>query len=112
MKIYVKLFMLALSTAVVLFSCDVLEKEKGGTINVTNGDTRGALITVVKGVDWKSPEETDVVGAGQTKTFSFAEDGFYTATASFISNLISIPKYKTVYLSGGETRQITLTPND
>ena len=109
MKNFIKLFVVVLALAFVFISC-----EKGGTIDVTNqmsGDplTHSNLVIIVKGEkitdavnDLASGKGTPMT-QGQTKTFSYSEDGIYTVVALFPSGF-----FKPVTLLMGSNEKVTI----
>jgi len=79
--------------------------EKGGTIEVTNGFSSSALISVGKVVPTLVGAEA--INRGDMKRFSFDEDGLYTV-AGQPADLSTTPKTKTVTLARGKTERVTI----
>jgi hypothetical protein len=114
MKNFIKLFVIVLALAFVFISC-----EKGGTIEVLNqaGDpvTHKNLIIIVKGADFagalndlEKGKGTEMA-IGQSKTFSFSEDGLYTVVASFpITKTPPFVFTKTATLLLGSSERVTI----
>jgi len=113
MKNPIKLIVVILAVAAVflLASCD----EKGGTIEVTNsyndptGMVSGNVITIVKGADIGTALSDVANGKGtqmkkgETKSFTFDEDGTYTVVA-----LLPLGFMSPVILLGGNTAKVTI----
>ena len=90
--------------SLVLGSCDI---KTGGTIVVVNGYNSPMVFAV--GKIFPSLDNLEAVEAGGSKSFSFDDDGLYTVAYAAVSDKLNI-KSKTEYLSGGETKRVTIGP--
>jgi len=103
MKKYVIAIIGLVLAALVFGSCG--EIKTGGTIVVTNGSNVKMLIAVGKLVP--SISDATEIADGASKSFSFDKDGLYTIV--YIASGSTDPlKSKTEYLSGGETKNVTV----
>ena len=105
MKKYTIVIIGLVVTALVLGSCDV---KFGGTFEITNGYSAPMLIAV--GIAIPSLDGVEAVEAGKTKRFSFKDDGLYTIAYLPVSTSGGGIQSKMEYLSGGETKKITIKP--
>jgi len=120
MKNFVKLFIVILTAAILLGSCDLIDK--GGSIIVKNELDYANSVHIVKVEDItnlldnpKIKEAYNIllnnggtrIEKGGKKTFSYKEDGIYVVTALS-------PGFWTspVTLAGGITITVTLEPKD
>jgi hypothetical protein len=101
MKNFIKVLGIVLTAAAVLTlaSCDLFEK--GGTIEVTNGTSAVAIVTVSKELD-SALDDPRTIQPGKTEKWTFEEDGTYIVTAA-LSGFI-----KPVFLSLGSTEKVTI----
>jgi hypothetical protein len=121
MKNSIKVIGIILFVAALAFtSCS----EKGGTIAITNeykyalvGTPAGVpmLVLIVEGTEFADAvkniaEKGDTIGFGETKTYTFEENGIYTVVyQSFPPTLdFALPKTKPVTLLAGNIETITI----
>jgi len=101
MKNLLKLFGVVLVAALILVSCNL---EKGGTVEVTNGLSESTIVKVFKlGEDALNLGNTDVLNPGETKRWTFKEDGTYIVTAA-----PPLGFSQTVILLAGGTEKVTI----
>jgi len=91
--------------SLVLGSCDI---KTGGTIVVKNGFSTPMLIAVGKWLP--NIEEATTVDVGAEKSFSFDDDGLYSIGYATVGTKGTAVNVKTEYLSGGETKRVTIGP--
>ena len=104
-------------TALVFASCKL---EKGGTIEVINGDNDYyASIRIVNADDNESVAGGEAKWAAPNKTVTFfiGEDGAYIATATFHLDQTPIPfvsqgSSKKIRLSGGNKETVSVEPTN
>ncbi|MDR2576387.1 MAG: hypothetical protein LBC52_08105 [Treponema sp.] len=88
--------------ALVFGSC----KETGGTIVVKNGSSDAMLVAV--GEILPNLDNAFTLASGESKSFSFDKDALYTIGYLAVGSSGVSMKTKTQYLSGGETKPVTI----
>jgi len=112
MKKSVKLFVVILTAAILLGSCDLIKT--GGTIIVENKLDYSNYVIIVKGEKFDDAvkdlldNKGTLINKDGKKSFSFDEDGVYTVTALYPAAGPLAP----VTLAGGITLTVTITPKN